>query len=128
MQTFRVDHIHLIAPEIETTKQWYCDMLGARVTFESEYKGKKIYYIDLNGFKLILIEGLPHETPLPPTIQSRVGLDHFGVEVENMDAAVSELKAKGVKFLLEPMQFRPGLRIAYVEAPDKVRLELSERR
>lgn len=128
MQTYRVDHIHLICPDIETAKQWYCDMFGGKVTFEGEFKGYKVYYIDLSGFRVILIEQLPDENPLPATIQSREGLDHFGVEVHDMDAAAAELKAKGVRFVVEPIQLRPGLRIAYVEAPDKVRIELSERR
>ena len=128
MQTYRVDHIHLICPDIETAKQWYCDMLGARVTFEGEFKGNKVYYVDLNGFTLILIEQLPGEKPLPATIQTREGLDHFGLQIEDMDAAAAELKAKGVRFVVEPMQVRPGLRIAYVEAPDKVRIEISERK
>jgi hypothetical protein len=43
------------------------------------------------------------------------------------NAAAEELRAKDVKFVVEPMQVRPGLKIAYIEAPDKVRIELSER-
>ncbi len=128
MQSYRVDHLHLISPDIERTKEWYCDVFGGKVTFEGQFKGNKVYYVDLNGFNIILIERLPDEEPLPATIQSREGLDHFGLAVQDMDAAVRELKGKGLKFVVEPTQVRPGLRIAYVEAPDKVRIELSERK
>lgn len=128
MQSYRVDHLHLISPDIERTKDWYCDVFGGKVTFEGRFKGNKVYYVDLNGFNIILIERLPDEEPLPATIQSREGLDHFGLAVQDMDAAVRELKGKGLKFVVEPTQVRPGLRIAYVEAPDKVRIELSERK
>ena len=128
MQTYRIDHIHLISPNIEPTKDWYCNILGGKVTFEGEFKGNKVYYVDLNGFKIIIIEQLPDEKPISATIQTREGLDHFGVAIDDMDAAVAELKEKGVKFVVEPMQVRPGLRIAYIEAPDKVRIELSERK
>ncbi len=128
MTTYRVDHIHLISPMIETTKQWYCDVLGGKETFSGEFKGNKVYYVELNGFNIILIEQLPDDTPLPATLQTREGLDHFGVAVDDMDAAVSELKDKGVRFIVEPQQVRPGLRIAYIEAPDKVRIELTERK
>ena len=48
--------------------------------------------------------------------------------VDDMDAAVSELKKKGVRFVVDPLQVRPGVRIAYIEAPDQVRIELTERR
>lgn len=128
MESYRVDHLHLISPDIERTKEWYCDVFGGKVTFEGQFKGNKVYYADLNGFNIIMIERLPDEEPLPATIQSREGLDHFGLAVQDMDAAVRELKGKGVKFVVEPTQVRPGLRIAYVEAPDKVRIELSERK
>lgn len=98
------------------------------MTFEGQFKGNKVYYVDLNGFNIILIERLPDEEPLPATIQSGEGLDHFGLAVQDIDAAARELKGKGLKFVVEPTQVRPGLRIAYVEAPDKVRIELSERK
>jgi catechol 2,3-dioxygenase-like lactoylglutathione lyase family enzyme len=128
MQTYRIDHIHLISPNIEPTKDWYCNILGGKVTFEGEFKGSKVYYVDLNGFNIIIVKQLPNEKPISATIQTREGLDHFGVAIDDMDAAVAELKETGVKFVVEPMQVRQGLRIAYIEAPDKVRIELSERK
>jgi lactoylglutathione lyase len=128
MQIYRIDHLHLISPNIESTKDWYCEVFGGRVTFEGEFKGNKVYYVDVNGFNIILVQQLPGEQPLAASIRTREGLDHFGFAVDDMDAAAAELKSKGVKFVVEPMQVRPGLRIAYVEAPDKVRIELSERK
>ena len=127
MQAYRVDHLHLISPNIEETKDWYCRVFGGKVTFEGNFKGKQVYYVDVNDFNIILIEQFPGEDPLPATIQTKEGLDHFGFAVEDMDAAAEELRAKDVKFIVEPMQVRPGLKIAYIEAPDKVRIELSER-
>ncbi len=97
------------------------------MTFEGNFKGKQVYYVDVNDFNIILIEQFPGEEPLPATIQTKEGLDHFGFAVEDLDAAAEELRAKEVKFVVEPMQVRPGLKIAYIEAPDKVRIELSER-
>ena len=56
------------------------------------------------------------------------GLDHFGLRVDDMDEAVAELKRRGAQFTLEPRTIRPGVRIAFVQAPDNVRIELLERR
>jgi catechol 2,3-dioxygenase-like lactoylglutathione lyase family enzyme len=128
MQAYRFDHIHLISPDIEKTKKWYCEVLGGKETFKGEFKGNRVYYVDLNGLNIFLIERLPGEEPVPSDLRTRVGLDHFGLIVEDMDAAAAELKSKKVKFVVEPMQVRPGLRIAYIEAPDRVRIELCERR
>jgi catechol 2,3-dioxygenase-like lactoylglutathione lyase family enzyme len=128
MQKYRIDHIHLICPDIESTKNWYCDVLGGKVTFEGAFKGNKVYYVELGGFNIILIEQLPGEKPLPATLQTKEGIDHFGLAVEDMQAAVDDLKSKGVNFVAEPVEIRPGLKIAYIEGPDKVRIELSERK
>ena len=108
MQSYRVDHLHLISPDIERTKNWYCDVFGGKVTFEGQFKGNKVYYVDLNGFNIILIERLPDEEPLPATIQSREGLDHFGLAVQDIDAAARELKGKGLKFVVETTQATPS--------------------
>jgi lactoylglutathione lyase len=127
MPTYHVDHLHLISPNIDETKDWYCQVVGGKVTFEGDFKGKKVYYVDVNGFNIILIEQFPDQDPTPASIQTREGLDHFGFAVDNLDEAAADLRAKGVTFVVEPMQVRPGLKIAYIEAPDKVRIELSER-
>jgi len=127
MQIYRVDHLHLICTDIEESRDWYCQVFGGRVTFEGNFKGHKVYYVDINGFNIIMVAQMLDGEPLPATIQTKEGLDHFGFAVEDMDAAAEELKAGGVKFVVEPLQVRPGLKIAYIEGPDKVRIELSER-
>jgi lactoylglutathione lyase len=127
MKNYRLDHIHLICPDIERTRQWYCDVLEAEVTFSGRLEGNQVYYLKLTDFTLILIEKLPGEEPLEAALETRNGLDHFGLVVNDMDAAAAELKARGVPFWMEVSAIRPGLRIAYIEAPDKVRIELLER-
>ena len=56
-----------------------------------------------------------------------VGLDHFGLQVDDIDQAASELKAKGAEFVAEPYQLRPGLKIAFIQVPGNIRVELLER-
>ena len=45
-----------------------------------------------------------------------------------MDASVEELRRRGVTIDVEPYDFTPGSRIAYVRGPDGVRIELVQRR
>jgi len=56
-----------------------------------------------------------------------MGLDHFGLTVADIDAAVAELKSKGVPFTMEPKTIRPGVRIAFLTAPQDVSIELIQR-
>ena len=127
MQTYRCDHIHLKSNDVTKTAQWYCDVLGAKITFEGRFRGSQVYYFEINGMTFIVFGQLEGEEPLPASINSRFGVDHFGFEVDDIDAAVNELTVKKVNILQGPTDVRPGLRIAYFEAPDNVRIELSQR-
>jgi catechol 2,3-dioxygenase-like lactoylglutathione lyase family enzyme len=52
-------------------------------------------------------------------------IDHLGFRPTNLDAAAVELKAKSVKFTMEPrVNASNGHHIAYVEDPTGVRIEL----
>ncbi|MFP4430858.1 MAG: VOC family protein [Spirochaetaceae bacterium] len=131
MVTYVCDHIHLKAKDVDKTVQWYVDTLGAKVTFEGHFKGSKVLYFDINGFTFICFGRLEGEegenAPIEPTLRTRFGNDHFGFQVENMDEAVAELKRKGVTFIEEPWSPRDGLKIAYIEGPDKAAIELTQR-
>ena len=47
--------------------------------------------------------------------------------VDNLDEAAAELKARGATLMTDPRTIRPGVRIAFIEAPDHVPIELLER-
>ena len=131
MPNYRCDHIHLKAVDVERTARWYVNTLGARITFEGQFRGSKVYYMDLSGFNFIVFGLLQGEEgadrPIEADLRTRFGVDHFGFAVEDMAAAVAELRAKNVTILEAPWSPRPGLTICYIEGPDKVRIELSQR-
>ncbi len=131
MPVYRVDHIHLKAQDVEKTAQWYVEKLGGKITFEGQFKGSKVRYVDVNGFNFIVFGQLEGESgkdePIEPTLRTRFGNDHFGFEVDDVRAAVEDLRKKGVNILEEPWSPRPKLTIAYIEAPDAARIELSQR-
>jgi catechol 2,3-dioxygenase-like lactoylglutathione lyase family enzyme len=47
--------------------------------------------------------------------------------VNGIDAVVADLKAKGVHFTMEPTTIRPGVRVAFLRAPEGVSIELLDR-
>lgn len=128
MQTYRCDHIHLKADDVQKTADWYCEVLGGKKTFEGQFRGSKVIYVDINGMIFIIFGLLNSDSePIPASINTRFGVDHFGFQVDNVDAAIAELRAKNVPIVEEPSTARPGVRIAYIEAPDQVRIELTQR-
>ncbi len=49
-----------------------------------------------------------------------------GIEIEDMDAEVANLKAKGVELTRGPFSAPGGPKIAFFEGPDGVEIELIE--
>ena len=126
--TYRYDHMHVRSRDVRKTAEYYRDVFDAEIVESIQSDGKPRTDLDLNGLT-IFIAAVPPEAATPPApAQPYVGLDHFGLRVENMDEAVAELKRRGATFTLEPRTIRPGVRIAFVQAPDNVRIELLERK
>ena len=125
MVTYRYDHIHLRSREPMDTARYFNQMFGAEIKESIQSDGQSRVDIDINGL-VIFIAKAEESTPAGP-VDPYVGLDHFGLRVENLDAAATDLKAKGAEFSMEPKDLRQGLRIAFVRAPGDVRIELPER-
>tara|TARA_Y100001947_G_scaffold937_1_gene831 strand:- start:2335 stop:2670 length:336 start_codon:yes stop_codon:yes gene_type:complete len=107
------------------TARYFNQMFGAEIKESIQSDGQSRVDIDINGL-IIFIAKAEESTPAGP-VDPYVGLDHFGLRVENLDAAAADLKAKGAEFSMEPKDLRQGLRIAFVRAPGDVRIELLER-
>ena len=126
MAQFTWEHIHLRSPDPQATAQWYADKLGAEIIRTPQPDGSTRYDLDLTGQKIFIALADPSKTGASPQTPY-MGLDHFGLTVEDLDKAVAELKAKGVAFTMEPRTARPGVRIAFLTAPQNVSIELIQR-
>ncbi len=125
MVTYSYDHIHLRSREPMETAQYFNKMFGAEIKESIQSDGQSRVDIDVNGL-IIFVAKADAATPAGP-VDPHLGLDHFGFRVDNLEAAVADLKSKGAEFSMEPKDLRPGLRIAFVRAPGDVRIELLER-
>ena len=126
MAKFTYDHMHLRSPNPEATARWYEQMLGAEV-IRSMQEGKPRIDLRLGGANIFIAPVTAGDGVNPPPTTPYQGLDHFGLCVTGIDAIVAELKGKGVKFTKEPTTVRPGVRIAFLRAPEGVSIELLDR-
>ena len=126
--SYRYDHMHVRSRDVRKTAEYYRDMFDAEIVESIQSDGKPRTDLDLNGLTIFIAAVPPEATTPPAPGEPYVGLDHFGLRVNDMDEAVAELKRRGATFMLEPRTIRPGVRIAFVQAPDNVRIELLERR
>lgn len=126
--TYRYDHMHLRSRDVKKTAEYYQQMFDAEIVESIQSDGRPRTDLDLNGLTIFIAAVAPDAAVPPAPSEPYVGLDHFGLRVEDMDEAVAELKRRGASFMMEPRTIRPGVRIAFVQAPDNVRIELLERR
>ncbi|MGC9360780.1 MAG: VOC family protein [Anaerolineae bacterium] len=119
-------HIHLKAENVDVTSTWYQKVLEAKLVATRSFRGSVEHELDLQGTTLVIHGQLERELPLPKSVQPRFGLDHFGFEVQELDALASALDARGVVFVERPNLAAPGVRLAVIEAPDSVRIEFIE--
>ena len=110
-------HIHLRVPDPEAALTWYQQMFGGQ---RSKLKGRieAIKYSDPDVWLLA------QKGDAAPS-QGRA-IDHLGWRAAEIDAKIAELKQKGVSVTGEPRDVR-DLRVAFVEDPSKVRIELVRR-
>ncbi len=126
MVKYTWDHIHLRTANPEATAQWYERMLGAEV-IRTMQQGKPRIDLKLGGANIFIAPVGPGDGVNPPPVTPYQGLDHFGLTVSGIDAVVAELKAKGVEFTRDPTTVRPGVRVAFLRAPEGVSIELLDR-
>lgn len=124
MAKFTHDHVHLRSPDPEATAQFYERMFGAEV-LRTVQQGKPRVDLDLGGLKVFIAQAGDKIGAAPTS--PYLGLDHIGLTVTGIDAAVAELKAKGAEFTMEPTTIRPNVRIAFLRGPQGVAIELVDR-
>jgi catechol 2,3-dioxygenase-like lactoylglutathione lyase family enzyme len=124
---YTFNHIHVFCSDLETSERWFVDGMGADLVERRESRGAPASVLKLGGAQ-ILLRGKREGEELAPAGTRHFGTDHFGLEVPDVDATVAELRRRGVTIEVEPWDFRPDLRIAFVKGPDNVRIELVEPR
>jgi glyoxylase I family protein len=122
---FRVNHIHLKAPDPRKTAQWYVDMFGARIVGEAEgLGGSSTVRLDIEGTRINVTSAPAGQTLPEGTADYHYGLEHFGFDTDDIEGTMSRLEAQGVEVLLPITRMTTGNKISYIKEPDNVRIEL----
>jgi catechol 2,3-dioxygenase-like lactoylglutathione lyase family enzyme len=124
---FSFDHIHIFCSDMAATERFFTEGLGADVAGRPESRGVPSVRLKLGGANIYLRPQRDDESLTPPDSQ-HFGADHFGLRVADVDATVAELRQRGVFIEVEPWDFSPGSRIAFIKGPDGVRIELVQAR
>ena len=124
---YQFHHIHVFCSDLAATERWFTEGLGAELVERRDSRGVPGVVLRLGGAQVLLRPAREGET-LTPAGARHFGADHFGLRVDDVDATVAELKRRGVFVEVEPWDFGPASRIAFIKGPDEVRIELVQPR
>ena len=128
MTTLSFDHVHVISKQPKEAAEWYADRLGGKIAKSATVKDAPQIYVSF-GDSYIIVRGQRPGESAQDKKNTEWGSDHFGFNVAgDFNAFCDGLKKKGVTFSVEPHDNNPTTRIAFIDAPDGVSIELLSRR
>ncbi len=133
-KVLKVDHIGIAVKDMETAKKFYTEMLGMTALGEEvvEQQKVKVCFIPSGDSEVELLESTSPEGPIAKFIEKNgEGIQHLALRVDNIEAALADLKAKGVRLIDEvPRYGAGGASIAFIhpKATGGILLELSQRK
>ncbi len=98
-----LSHVSIVVPDIEaaakTLAERYGLTTGARMV--NAEQGVRLAYVELPGAKIELMEPSRPDSPVAKFLERnpKGGIHHFSLSVDSVDAAVGDLRGKGVRVL-----------------------------
>jgi methylmalonyl-CoA/ethylmalonyl-CoA epimerase len=136
MKVLKLDHVGIAVASIDETLSFYKDVLGlelAGVETVDEQKVRTAFLPigGISGTEIELLESTDPEGPIGKYIAARgEGVQHLAFQVDDLDAALAELKSSGIRLIDEvPRRGAGGARIAFIHPKSShgVLVELCER-
>ena len=135
-KVLQVDHIGIGVSDLAATKEFYKNALGMEHLPEDEVVEEqkvKVSFFPCGDAELEFLESTTPDGPIGRFIEKnggRNGIQHVALRVEDIKAAIADLKAKGVQLIdEEPRYGAGGSAIAFLhpKATGGVLLELCQR-
>ncbi len=132
MKITRLDHIGIAVKSIAESLKVY-EAMGLKSVGVEEVAEQKVRvaFIPVGETEIELLESTAADGPVAKYIEKNgEGIQHLALRVDNLEAALAEMKAKGVRLIDEkPRYGAGGAKIAFVHprSTGGVLLELSER-
>jgi methylmalonyl-CoA/ethylmalonyl-CoA epimerase len=130
MKVKRIEHIAIAAPSLAKSIALFRDVFGIDMEYEETIGSIRLAMLPVGQTYIELLEGTAEGDGVRQQIAEKgPGLWHICLEVEDIDGALAELKAKGVKLRDEiPRPGHGGSRIAFLDpaSTGDVLIELAE--
>ena len=120
--TVTFHHVHLRCEDLDSAVSYYENIFDGKVLETVDVGGLKVARMEIGGERIFLSPQLGDMEVEDTSGNPRWGLYQLAFTVEDLDATVVELQAKGA----ELDYLRPEIRRAFFKGPDNVQIELIE--
>ena len=133
MRVLKIDHIGIAVTSIDAGKNFWTEALGLEFEGLETVAEQKVTtaFFPVGESEVELLESTAPDGPVARYIEKKgEGIQHIAFRVENIKAAIAELKAKGINMIDEkPRTGAGGARIAFLhpKSTNGVLVELCQR-
>jgi methylmalonyl-CoA/ethylmalonyl-CoA epimerase len=116
MKIKRIAHLGVAVHDLDAAMKFFTDGLPLEVTHTEDYQGMKIAFIPIGDSSVELLQDVSGASAIRKYLDKNgEGIHHIAYEVDDINEAVAELKAKGIKLIDEtPRQGAHGMTIAFM--------------
>ena len=128
---YAINHVHIRSSDPHASASWYEKHFGAKILSAREVMpGTITVSMELDGpVRLNISSQLAGSSPQRADAElNRLGLEHFGFVVDDLEGDLDRLETAGIRIVLPLTEVAGGGRLAYIEGPDDVLIELVQRR
>lgn len=128
--TFEINHIHLKASDPRRTAEWYVKAFGFKIMSDTvrSFGDRRINCISSGGLVVNISSERDGEVMAEGYAGSQWGLEHFGVNSDDLQSDIERLGALGAPLLEGPIDIPDGNLVAFIQGPDDVRIEVVQQR
>jgi methylmalonyl-CoA epimerase len=130
MKVNRIEHAGIVVRDVEASRKLWEDCFGIKLGGTEDNATQRLALYPVGDSMAELLAGLTPDSKQARLItEGKGGPNHICLEVENIDRALAELKAKGIPLLDEtPRIGHAGCRIAFLDpaGTENCLIELAE--
>ncbi len=134
MKILKIDHLGIAVNSIDQGKNFWTDILGLQFEGTETVAEQKVTtaFFPVGESEVELLESTAPDGPIARYLEKKgEGIQHVAFRVDDIEAALQELKQKGVRLIDEkPRQGAGGAKIAFLhpKSTNGVLVELCERK
>jgi methylmalonyl-CoA/ethylmalonyl-CoA epimerase len=116
MKIKRIAHLGVAVHDLDSAMKFFTEGLPLEVTHTEDYQGMKIAFIPIGDSSVELLQDVSGASAIRKYLDKNgEGIHHIAYEVDDINEAIAELKAKGVKLIDEkPRQGAHGMSVAFM--------------